>query len=142
MKTYWIPVTLRLAAGAKPTERNHDFMWGWWQCEGGNGGPMRNLQSARFNWLCTKRRMPGSTNFNTVGVQNYPNWAVGVAATVASIRGAHYMGLRSALKSGDPFDIIHRQAVRNSLSWWSHGNITLDGLDYADRVLEIGANLA
>jgi hypothetical protein len=61
-------------------------LMGWMVAESGSelcDGHM----GARFNPLNTTLRQPGSTNFNSVPVQNYPDWATGVHATVVSIQG-------------------------------------------------------
>lgn len=55
---------------------------------------------ARFNPLATTRLMPGSTDFNSVHVQNYLNLEQGVHATVLTLRerGHRYGPIRRHLR--------------------------------------------
>ena len=41
--------------------------------------------SARYNPLDTTLPLPGSTNYNSVGVQNYGSWSQGLQATALSL---------------------------------------------------------
>lgn len=43
--------------------------------------------SARYNPLATTLRVSGSTDFNSVGVQDYPSLSVGVQATKRTLAG-------------------------------------------------------
>lgn len=74
--------------GARRTKRNLWALVSWMQAEGG---------SARFNPLNTTKRMPGSTDYNWVPVQNYTTFAQGVEATVSTL-------LDGAKMQGDPYD--------------------------------------
>lgn len=140
-KVYWIPAVSRLLR-AKYTPDVYDFFYGWWMAEGGNSGPKRDIYpSARYNWLCTKRKALGSTNFNKSGVQNYPLWVTGVAATASSIKEPYYKNLVNALEKGTPFSSPRYSGVRESLSFWAYGKECREGLAYADRVLELGRGL-
>lgn len=70
------------------------------QAEGGN---------ARFNPLnCTVRR-PGSTDYNSVPVQNYTSWAQGVEATASMLRQSNMKPLHDALMKGTSAE-----------AYWSH----------------------
>lgn len=48
----------------------------WMQAEGG---------SAKFNPLNTTQKMPGSTNYNSIGVQNFVSFDQGVEANAKTI---------------------------------------------------------
>lgn len=67
----------------------------WMQSEGG---------SARNNPLNTTQRMPGSTSYNYVGVQNYPNLDSGLAATTRTFhtQGQGYDRILAAMRRNDP----------------------------------------
>jgi hypothetical protein len=45
--------------------------------------------SAGWNPLATTQPAPGTTDFNSVGVRNYPSSAAGIAATVATLQGGY-----------------------------------------------------
>lgn len=51
----------------------------------------------RYNPLNSVTKEPGSTSFNSVGVQRYTSFDSGVAGTVALLQGAHWNGVRAAL---------------------------------------------
>lgn len=68
----------------------------WERAEGGHWS-----NSARFNPLNTTEREPGSWPMNPVGVQAYPNWAEGFAATLATLRNGRYGGILAALAAGN-----------------------------------------
>lgn len=55
---------------------------------------------ARFNPLNTTLKVPGSTDYNSVPVQNYPTWEQGLAATVSTLRQVNMLPLMKALKAG------------------------------------------
>lgn len=133
----WINAVLFLL-GAPRTGANRKFMFGWWQSEGGNGGPYgRVFPSPRWNWLCTTRPMLGATDYNSHGVKNYRNWLQGVRATVKTLKNGRYPDIIEALKSGNPF----LKQPLDGLSVWLTGKPAKnnpDGLAYARRVLDIG----
>jgi len=45
--------------------------------------------TAVWNPLATTQPAPGTTDYNSVGVKNYPSSAAGIAATVATLRGGY-----------------------------------------------------
>lgn len=45
--------------------------------------------TAAWNPLATTQSAPGTTDYNSVGVKNYPSSAAGIAATVATLRGGY-----------------------------------------------------
>jgi outer membrane biogenesis lipoprotein LolB len=133
----WINGVL-IAIGAPRTRANRMFMYGWWQWEGGNGGPHGRVRpSAKFNWLNTTRPMWRSTDFNAIGVQNYRTWLQGVRATAKTLKNGRYPDVLAALRSGDPF---MRQPL-DGLSIWVSGRPASGnqaGLNYALRVVATG----
>ena len=54
-------------------------------------------QNDRYNPLNSVIREPGSTDFNSVGVQRYISFDSGVAGTVSLLDGGHWDGVRSAM---------------------------------------------
>lgn len=73
-----------MSIDAKPTERNLWAMVSWMQAEG---------SSAKFNPLATTQRMSGSTNFNSVGVQDYTSVEQGIEATAKTLNYGADRGL-------------------------------------------------
>ena len=54
-------------------------------------------QNDRYNPLNSVIKEPGSSSFNSVGVQRYASFDSGVDGTVALLQGAHWNGVRSTL---------------------------------------------
>jgi hypothetical protein len=67
--------------GAKPTKNNLMFMYAWRQAEGGK---------AKNNPFNTSHKMPGSTTYNSHGVQNYKNSEDGIQATCRTLKNGRY----------------------------------------------------
>jgi hypothetical protein len=86
---------LLTAAGWPRTACNLSAVTAWEQAEGGNWA-----NSARFNPLNTTQPEPGSYPVNSVGVQAYPSWRSGFAATLATLGNGHYPAILSALSGG------------------------------------------
>lgn len=63
----------------------------WAQAEGGN---------ARWNPLNTTFRLPGSTDYNSAGVQSYFRPTEGVCATALTLVNGHYNGILGDLQNG------------------------------------------
>lgn len=80
------------AIGAPVTAVNATFLSLWAQAEGG---------SARNNPLNTTQPASGATNYNSVGVKNYPDQATGVAALATTLKNGRYSGVLSALQRQD-----------------------------------------
>jgi hypothetical protein len=66
--------------------------------EAAEGGHWHN--SAKFNPLNTTLPLDGSSSINSVGVQAYSSWNVGVTATVDTLHNGNYPGILSALHAG------------------------------------------
>lgn len=94
--------------GAPVTAANIRSIEAWAVREGGGG---------TNNPLNTTQQMPGSTNFNSVGVQNYSSWTQGVNATVDTLENGNYADLVAAFKSGK--GLLGRSF--SGLSTWSGG---------------------
>ena len=61
---------------AKPTRENMLFMYAWRQAEGGK---------AKNNPFNTTYKLPGATNYNSIGVKNYESMEDGVEATCQTL---------------------------------------------------------
>jgi hypothetical protein len=63
--------------GAEPTKNNLLFLYAWRQAEGGK---------AKNNPFNTTLKMPGATNYNSVGVKNYQTPEQGIEATCKTLK--------------------------------------------------------
>jgi hypothetical protein len=81
--------------GAPVTPETKRFMYAWRAAEGGQ---------ATFNPFNTTRKSPDklSTNYNSVGVQNYADEEQGIAATIATLLNGRYGTIIDALKDPRP----------------------------------------
>lgn len=98
---------------------NHNAWAGvsWIQAEGG---------TALWNPLNTTQKMPGSWNYNSVGVQNYPDFTSGLNATVKTIKQTDpELGFDDILRflRGDHTAKATLKAVE--LSRWGTGGLAL-----------------
>ncbi len=100
--------------GAKSTPEKIKFLKAWRQAEGGK---------ARNNPFNTTKKMPvdGITNYNSVGVKNYPDRQTGLDATVKTLKLPYYSELVSKLKN----DSITAEDLANTddLSTWGTGKL-------------------
>jgi len=110
---------------APVTKRNLLVIVSWIQAEGG---------TARWNPLNTTKAATGATDYNWVGVKNYPSFTVGLAATVSTLQyGAErnlygYRKIRRLLReSARPRRTL--RAVEQSE--WGTGGLALKVLPYA-----------
>lgn len=97
--------------GAKPTKGNMSFMYAWRQAEGGD---------AKYNPFNTTIKMRGTTNYNKVGVKNYPTFDSGVNATCKTLKLSHYDDIVNGLKN----DVgLYELSRINSLKKWGTGEL-------------------
>lgn len=89
--------------GAKPTQRNLWALVSWMQAEGG---------TASYNPLNTTLPMPGSTDYNGVGVKNYRSFGQGVEATARTL---NYGADRNVYG----YKSIRRRLRRNAWAKWT-----------------------
>lgn len=87
------------AMGAPITDVNTYFLVAWMDREG---------TSAAWNPLATtvSSGQGGETNFNTIGVKNFPNAAAGIAAWVKTIHDGYYPTILQGIMSGNPLNSI------------------------------------
>lgn len=101
-----------LQAGGWPVSgQNVSFLGAWQAYEGGG---------ATFNPLNTTQG--SGTNYNSVGVKNFPTAQAGAAATVATLRNGRYPHVVAALASGRPYDSPDIGAVASEIRVWGTGN--------------------
>lgn len=119
------------ALALKPTKVRMNALVAWISAEG---------TSARFNPLATTKRMTGSTNFNKVGVQEYPDLRTGVEATFQTLSEHHGQGYElivERLKVGTAAREI-LEAVADS--GWGTGWLALQVLPYVKKSYSLYAN--
>lgn len=98
--------------GAPDSPSNHSFIIAWM------GGENTN---ARNNPLATTQPAQGTSDFNSIGVKNYPSPQVGLTATVQTLLNGYYNGIVSDLRKGNvaPQSIINNNA--SELGTWGTG---------------------
>jgi len=89
--------------GAKPTQRNLWALVSWIQAEGGD---------ASYNPLNTTLEMPGSTDYNGVGVKNYQSFEQGVEATARTLNYGADRGIYG-------YKPIRRRLRHNAWAKWT-----------------------
>jgi hypothetical protein len=95
--------------GAKPTKGNMDFMYAWRQAEAGR---------ANFNPFNTTKKMPDTTNYNSVGVKNYKSVEDGIKATCDTLKLGYYTDIVNGLKN----DVgLSKLSKMPSLKIWGTG---------------------
>jgi hypothetical protein len=103
-------------------DRNAWALISWIQAEGG---------TAQWNPLNTTQRMPGSWDYNWVGVQNYPDFETGMAATVKTILQTNpdfgYAPILSRLRRCARAGSTLRAVEKSS---WGTGGLALKVLPY------------
>jgi hypothetical protein len=103
--------------GAKPTSGNLVFIYAWRQAEGAK---------ATYNPWNTTQGLGGSTNYNTIPVQNYLTYNDGITASVKTLNNGRYPNIIKAFKKGIP-DQKQAQLLASLLqtkSSWSPQKVT------------------
>lgn len=90
---------------------NYKLLHVWRECEGGD---------ASFNPLNTTESWPGATDYNSVGVKNYPTGPDGIQATYLTLVNGHYPGIVGGLRAGvAPKTIVTKYA--SEFNTWGTG---------------------
>ena len=97
--------------GAPQTAENVRAIVAWAQAEG---------TAASFNPLATTENAPGATSFNRVGVKNYPTYAEGVQATVATLTNGRYANILAALADGTSAQQVAQAVAQSPWGTGSH----------------------
>ena len=92
------------------TQENLRAVVAWAEAEG---------TGALNNPLATTRRASNTTDFNSVGVKNYPSYDAGVDATVATLRNGRYANILNALAQGNDAMAVARAIERSP---WGTGH--------------------
>lgn len=87
---------LLAALGLPMTRNNETFLMLWAQAEGGF-----RQGAAHWNPLNTTQPAAGATDYNSVGVKNYPSERAGIAATAATLNNGRYGAVLDALRRSD-----------------------------------------
>jgi hypothetical protein len=80
--------------------------------------------AAYWNPLATTWKMPGSWDFNPVGVQNYPDRTTGIQATGNTLALSYYDAIRTMFKE----EAFNRSQIRSALVTWSGEGAYVDNL--------------
>lgn len=113
----WITAVLS-GVGAPSTGANIDSLTDWISHESVfPGGPGKGGQ---WNPLNTTQTEPGSTQYNSVGVQNYSDEQQGIQATIATLTNGNYSDILAMLRAGKGL----KSGASAGLSKWSGGGYT------------------
>ena len=88
-----------------PKDQNVAALIGWAACEGG-GILGTGDEVAHFNPLNTTQNYQGAISINRCGVKQYPTYAAGIAATIATLRLAPYAQIVKDLASNANADQV------------------------------------
>lgn len=89
----WAAALLEAIGNDTPTAATVGFLEAWARAE--------NTQAA-FNPLATTQGADGATDFNSVGVKNYPDYETGVRATVETLTNGFFPRTLAGLVSNQP----------------------------------------
>lgn len=78
------------AVKASGRAQNRRLLAAWQRAEGGN---------ARYNPLNTTEPWAGASDYNSIGVKNYPTGSAGIAAAATTLQNGHYPGLLVDLRT-------------------------------------------
>ena len=75
------------------------------------------MENTRAEWnpLATTMRKPGSLDFNSAGVQNYPDRDTGIDATAVTLALPYYEPIRAMLRQ----ESFEREQIHSALTTWS-----------------------
>lgn len=89
----WATELLHALGNNTPDARTVNFVASW---------TLGENTRARYNPLATTQPAAGATNFNPVGVKNYPTDQAGIDATVKTIQNGYYPHILHGLQNNDP----------------------------------------
>ena len=119
-RAQWAVDFLKAIGNAAPAQDTISFVVGW-SCFETNTN-----SGARFNLLNTTQPMnvAGVTDFNSVGVKNYPNYGVGIKANAFTVLNGRYPFLASALLNNDTAKLKNPTSgiVANIDAWGTGGS--------------------
>ena len=130
-ETFAIRVLSHSLIHAPGSYRNILAMVGWAQAEG---------SLADYNPLATTLKRPGSTDFNSVGVQNYTSSAQGVYATALTLIQNNFIPIVSSLQASH--DAATTWSVIGNSNWGTFKNGAPGGLTFPQYAQEVMDNWA
>lgn len=89
----WAVSLLAAIGNDRPSASTVAFLEAWHRAEGG---------TATYNWLNTTQPAEGATDYNSVGVKNYPDYATGIQATAQTLTNGRYPRTLAGLVSNQP----------------------------------------
>lgn len=92
----WAISFLNGLGNSNPSDNVINWVINWTAAEGSNVGGQ-----GAYNLLNTEQHMPGSTNFNSVGVQSFTSYDQGIQANDKVIENGLYPDLLGALRSNN-----------------------------------------
>lgn len=95
----WAKCVLVTLGNSTPSVAMIDFIVAWTVAE--TAPPTPDKPGASYNLLNTRHTMPGSTNCNAAGVQNFLTFADGCRANVNALLDGFYPALSKALVTND-----------------------------------------
>ena len=111
-RSQWVDAFLNAIGDANPSQAIINWVGAWTDFETSAGG------GAAYNLLNTTQREPGSTNFNSVGVQNFNSFSQGVSANAHVLENGLYPDILSALRANNISTLDTSSAVNRELSIW------------------------
>src|SRR5262252_6067114 len=112
----WASDFLAAIGNTAPDPLVINWVVGWTRYETSAGA------GAAYNLLNTTQTEPGSTPFNSVGVQNFTSYTQGVQANAHVLENGLYPDLLAALAHNDVAELsAPSAAIRNELSTWGTG---------------------
>lgn len=89
----WAIAVLAALGNEQPSAETIRYLEAWHRAEGG---------TASYNWLNSTQRADGATDYNSVGVKNYPSYESGVQATSETLTNGFYPRTLTGLVSNQP----------------------------------------
>ena len=132
-KRQWSIDFLHAIGNPSPSEVCIDFVHAWEEMESG----AEDFSPANFNPLNTTQRMPGSTNFNSAGVQNFPNYEEGIQANEIVLKNGLYPTLMGVLSSNQDARTTNFELISEDLSVWVSGRRTPVDSSYVNGIVTI-----
>lgn len=128
----WAKDLCQQAGNTNPSPKLLAFIVGWSKHE------TNTNSGARFNLLnTTLNGIEGSTNFNSVGVKNFPNYQSGLNATLITLKGGYYPHIEEGIRDNvESFftDTPDAEIVKELHTWSGDEN------GYASGLVSLGAS--
>lgn len=96
---------------APHSDENFKFLYAWRQSEG---------KAGKYNPFNTTQKMPGATDFNSVGVKNYVSDSQGLKATIKTLKNGRYDCIIEGLRND--IGAINIASCK-SLKTWGTGDL-------------------